>query len=93
MSMTLKPWISLLLPCMVAGCARSRIEPELVYGERGVQGGQLVKPRAIAIDHRDRQDRIYLVDWTVRFQAFDRNGKFLDVSWTTPNYRNGPPWA
>jgi DNA-binding beta-propeller fold protein YncE len=71
------------------GCgSRSATMPERVWGERGVQGGQLVKPRAIAID---RQDRLYLVDWTARIQAFDRDGKFLGLSFTTPDYRNGRP--
>jgi DNA-binding beta-propeller fold protein YncE len=34
---------------------------------------------------------MYLVDWTARIQAFDRDGKFLDHSWTPPDYRNGRP--
>ncbi len=74
--------------CLVSGCRNAGEEPELVWGKRGVQGGGLVKPRAIAID---AQDRLYLVDWTARIQAFDRNGKFLGHSWTPPDYRNGRP--
>src|SRR5438309_2236116 len=62
--------------------------PNLVWGKRGVKGGQLVKPRAIAID---ASDRLYLVDWTARIQVFDRNGKFLGKSWHPPDYRNGRP--
>ncbi len=71
-----------------AGCGSSPGKPELVWGKRGVQAGELVKPRAIAID---ADDRIYLVDYTARIQAFDRDGKFLNRSWTTPDYRNGRP--
>jgi DNA-binding beta-propeller fold protein YncE len=78
-------WILLVA---LAGCGGSSATPELVWGKRGVQGGDLVKPRAIAIGP---DDRIYLVDWTARIQAFDRNGKYLDVTWTTPDYRNGRP--
>ncbi len=74
--------------CLVSGCRNSGDEPEHVWGKRGVQGGGLVKPRAIAID---AQDRLFLVDWTARIQAFDRNGKFLGHSWTPPDYRNGRP--
>lgn len=79
----------LLALSVVAGCSgRSSNVPEILWGQRGVQGGQLVKPRAIAID---QEDRLYIVDWTARIQAFDRNGKFLDISWTPPDYRNGRP--
>ena len=28
---------------------------------------------------------------TARIQAFDRTGNFLDIAWTTPDYRNGRP--
>jgi streptogramin lyase len=70
------------------GCNHNAAEPELIWGKRGVSDGDLVKPRAIAIDSRDR---LYLVDWTARIQAFDRNGKFLGHSWTPPDYRNGRP--
>jgi len=34
---------------------------------------------------------LYLVDWTARIQAFDRDGKYLGASWTPPDYRNGRP--
>jgi DNA-binding beta-propeller fold protein YncE len=76
------------LVVMMAGCGGAGSNPELVWGKRGVLGGELVKPRAIAIGP---DDRLYIVDWTARIQAFDRNGKFLDISWTTPDYRNGRP--
>src|SRR5213593_4816718 len=69
------------------GCG-PRAEPEIIYGNRGVNGGEFVKPRAAAID---AQDRIYIVDFTARIQMFDRDGNFLGRSWTTPDYRNGRP--
>jgi DNA-binding beta-propeller fold protein YncE len=78
---------ALLLP-ILAGCGGTSAEPELVWGRRGVAGGDLVKPRAAAID---AQDRLYLVDWTARIQVFDRDGKYLGHTWTTPDYRNGRP--
>ena len=79
----------LLLGALVlAGCGGRGQKPELVWGRRGVQGGDLVKPRAIAIDPHDH---LYLVDWTARIQAFDRDGHFLQRVWTTPDYRNGRP--
>ncbi len=70
------------------GCNGPSAEPELVWGRRGTQPGDLVKPRAIAID---AQDRLYLVDFTARIQVFDRDGKFLQRGWQTPDYRNGRP--
>jgi DNA-binding beta-propeller fold protein YncE len=72
---------------IVVGCG-PRAEPEIIYGSRGVNGGEFVKPRAAAID---AQDRIYIVDFTARIQVFDRDGNFLGRSWTTPDYRNGRP--
>ncbi len=77
-----------LAAALFAGCHGGRARPNLVWGKRGVQGGDLVKPRAIAID---ASDRLYLVDWTARIQAFDRDGHFLGKCWTTPDYRNGRP--
>lgn len=78
-----------LLLCLPAGCGSgAREEPEIVWGRRGVQPGDIVRPRAIAID---RDDRLYIVDFTARIQVFDRDGKFLERCWTTPDYRNGRP--
>lgn len=76
------------IPLCFVGCGGSGSSPELVWGQRGVQGGQLVKPRAVAIGP---DDRVYIVDWTARIQVFDRDGQFLGISWTVPDFRNGRP--
>jgi DNA-binding beta-propeller fold protein YncE len=73
---------------LAAGCGARTDAPQLLWGKRGVSPGDIVKPRAIAIDS---QDRLYLVDWTARLQAFDCDGKYLGPSWTCPDYRNGRP--
>src|SRR5262245_24621638 len=73
---------------LIGGCDRSRSEPDLVGGRRGIQDGEFVRPRAAAID---ASDRLYVVDFTARIQVFDLDGKFLDHCWTTPDYRNGRP--
>lgn len=73
---------------LLAGCGGPRMEPEIVWGKRGVQPGDFVRPRAIAID---ANDRLYVVDFTARVQVFDRDGKFLQLCWTTPDYRDGRP--
>src|SRR5205823_10630393 len=73
---------------LITGCSGSGAAPELVWGKRGVQPGELVKPRAIAIGPGDR---LYIVDYTARIQVYDRNGKYLDLTWTVPDYRNGRP--
>jgi DNA-binding beta-propeller fold protein YncE len=70
------------------GCAQDRTRPELVWGRRGVQDGDLVRPRAAAID---AHDRLYLVDFTARIQVYDRDGNYLGPTWTTPDYRQGRP--
>jgi len=81
------PFLACLF-ALTAGCGGVRDEPEVVWGQRGVRPGDFVKPRAIAIDSRDR---LYVVDFTARIQVFDRDGKHLGLTWTTPDYRNGRP--
>ena len=71
-----------------AGCSADPAAPEIVWGKHGVQDGDFVKPRAIAID---AQDRLYIVDYTARIQVYDRDGNYLGPTWTTPDYRNGRP--
>jgi DNA-binding beta-propeller fold protein YncE len=72
---------------LLSGCTPSD-QAEIVWGRRGTQPGDFRRPRAIAID---AHDRLYIVDFTARIQVFDRDGKFLDRCWTTPDYRNGRP--
>jgi DNA-binding beta-propeller fold protein YncE len=73
---------------LLAGCGGPHAEPERVWGRRGVQDGDFIKPRAVAIDG---QDHLFIVDFTARIQVFDRDGNFLNRCWTTPDYRNGRP--
>ena len=80
-----RTWLCVAVGLALTGCGGGAT-PELVWGKRGVNGGELVKPRAIAIGPGDR---MYIVDWTARIQAFGRDGTFLNTSWTTPDYRNG----
>src|SRR5690348_6558519 len=51
------------------GCGGDASRPERVWGKRGVQNGDFVRPRAIAID---ANDRLYIVDFTARIQVYDR---------------------
>jgi DNA-binding beta-propeller fold protein YncE len=71
-----------------SGCGGPSATPELVWGKRGVQPGDLVKPRAVAIDSHDH---LFIVDWTARIQVYDRDGTYLGPTWTSPDYRNGRP--
>lgn len=75
-----------LLFCI--GCGKSGGPPEVCWGRKGTQPGDLARPRAIAID---AQDRLYIIDFTARIQVFDRDGKFLNLCWTTPDFRDGRP--
>lgn len=70
------------------GCHDSSLTPEIVWGQRGTQHGDMARPRAIAIDH---QDRLFIVDFTARIQCYDRDGNYLQQTWTTPDYRRGRP--
>lgn len=84
----LRQFALLFALALATGCNRSGGAPELVWGQRGVRNGDIVKPRAIAIGP---DDHLYLVDWTARIQAYDRDGKYLGATWTSPDYRNGRP--
>jgi DNA-binding beta-propeller fold protein YncE len=80
--------ICALLLVAAAGCGGPSEQPEVLWGHRGVQNGDMVRPRAIAIDARDR---LFIVDYTARIQSYDRDGNYLGVTWTTPDYRDGRP--
>jgi DNA-binding beta-propeller fold protein YncE len=77
----------MLLAVFALGCSRSD-RPERVWGKRGVQDGDFVRPRAAVID---REDRLWVVDFTARVQAFDLDGNHLGVTFRTPDFRNGRP--
>ncbi len=78
-----------LVLVLLVGCGHGSAAPELVWGRHGAQDGDLIKPRAVAID---AQDRLFIVDYTARIQVYDRDGHYLDNhTWTTPDYRNGRP--
>jgi len=76
-----------VMAALVAGCGPSS-EPDLVWGKRGVLDGDVVRPRAAVIDH---DDRLWLVDFTARIQAYNLDGKYIGPTFTTPDYRNGRP--
>jgi DNA-binding beta-propeller fold protein YncE len=88
----MKRWGYLLMTAtgllLLVGCGGKSDAPELVWGRRGVQPGDFVRPRAIAID---KDDRLYIVDFTARIQVYDRDGTYLDIGWKTPDYRAGRP--
>jgi len=84
----LRPLLLLFAILPLAGCGGPAEQPEVVWGRQGVQDGDLAKPRGVAID---RQDRLYIVDFTARLQVYDRDGQYLGLTWQTPDYRNGRP--
>ena len=79
--------LPVLLAWLALGCSRGD-RPDRVWGTRGVQDGDFVRPRAAVID---RQDRLWVVDFTARVQAFDLDGHHLGVTFRTPDFRNGRP--
>lgn len=70
-----------------AGCGPSS-KPDLIWGKRGVLDGDVVRPRAAVIDG---DDRIWVVDFTARVQAFDLDGNYVGPTFTPPDFRNGRP--
>jgi DNA-binding beta-propeller fold protein YncE len=80
--------LTLGMVASLAGCGGERPAPDRVWGRKGVQNGDMVRPRAIAIDGKDH---LYIVDYTARIQVYDRDGRYLGPTWTTPDYRNGRP--
>ncbi|MCC6124974.1 MAG: hypothetical protein IT426_08435 [Pirellulales bacterium] len=80
----------LLLAAAIAGCdGDNNTIGKLVnvWGRRGISDGRLQKPRAMTID---REDRIYIVDYTARIQVFQTDGTFLR-GWSTPIHEAGRP--
>jgi hypothetical protein len=71
----------------LCGCRDGPAAPECVWGRRGTQAGDFVRPRACAIDP---SGRLYVVDFTARIQVYDRDGHYL-TGWSTPDYRKGRP--
>lgn len=69
------------------GCGPSS-RPDAVWGQRGVLDGDVVRPRAAVIDGGDR---LWIVDFTARVQAYDLDGNYVGPTFTTPDFRNGRP--
>ena len=76
---------------LLSGCTGTSDEPagqpEAVWGRRGLAPGRLNKPRAIAID---KEDLLYIVDFTPRIQVFTGDGKLVR-GWQPPDSTNGRP--
>lgn len=94
-------FILALLLTLPSGCARDDRSPsaarpsssppsapEAVWFETGTAPGQVVYPRAIAMDHRNGW--FYLVDRQARVQRFDERGTYL-AGWAMPDFRQGKP--
>ena len=77
----------ILFALFLTGCTPGE-RPDKVWGTRGVQDGEFVRPRAAVID---RADQLWVVDFTARVQAFDLDGNHLGITFRTPDYRNGRP--
>jgi DNA-binding beta-propeller fold protein YncE len=69
------------------GCGPSS-RPDLVWGKRGVLDGDFVRPRAAVLVG---DDRLWVVDFTARIQAYDLDGNYVGPTFTTPEFRNGRP--
>jgi len=76
---------------VLGGCGgpaeRPSGELEAVWGKRGLAPGKLNKPRAITID---KDDLLYIVDFTPRIQVFTGDGEYVR-GWQPPVFTNGRP--
>ena len=75
---------------VLSGCTRGLEDAgrlDQIWGRRGLMPGQMVKPRAIAIDE---QDDVFLVDRRAKMQVYDPDGEFLR-EWDTPTHEYGRP--
>ncbi len=87
--MSVRPRSLLVLAALfLAGCGGASSRPDLVWGKKGVRDGDLVRPRAAVIDG---EDRLFIVDFTARIQAYDLDGHHLGLTFQTPDYRKGRP--
>jgi len=76
---------------LIAGCGSSHETPDLVWGKRGLQPGDFIRPRAIAMGTDSQgKEELYVVDFAGRIQVFDLDGKPLRL-WKTPSIENGRP--
>lgn len=99
------PWetLALTMPCqrwtllslagccllLAGGCGPAMDRLELGWGSLGLQPGQMVRPRGVAVD---RQSRVFVVDFAGRIQVFDDRGNYSH-GWQTPTIVNGRPGA
>lgn len=81
--------VALAVGASVVLTGRGGPAPDLVWGKKGVQDGDVARPRAIAID--PRTGHLFLVDFTPRIQVYDLDGNHLGVTFRPPDFRNGRP--
>lgn len=83
-------WL-LALCALAGGCARSGSgAADLVWGGPGLQTGQFVRPRGIAISRSPSAEEVYVVDFAGRIQVFSLDGEYRR-EWRTPSIVNGRP--
>ena len=71
--------------CSPSGGPTGRFDA--LWGRHGTLPGRLNKPRGIAID---KEDNLYVVDFTPRIHVFTTDGDYLH-GWQTPEFANGRP--
>lgn len=85
------PRTIVLMLLFLPGCQGSSDgAAELVWGSPGLQAGQFVRPRGIAVAHPPLPEEVFVVDFAGRIQVFDLDGKYLR-GWQTPTIINGRP--
>jgi DNA-binding beta-propeller fold protein YncE len=72
------------------GCGSPNGSLEQAWGKKGLYPGEFVRPRAMACDNRPGHEKLFVVDFEGRIQAFTPEGKPLGL-WKTPAIANGRP--
>jgi DNA-binding beta-propeller fold protein YncE len=87
-----RDWIlGLLCLLCILGCGKNAPEPELMWGKRGLQNGDFIRPRAATIGLTSSgEEELYIIDFTGRIQVFDLDGHYKR-SWRTPSIEQGRP--
>jgi len=85
---------SVVLLCLLSavGCGDGpQRQPDLVFGKRGLRGGDFIRPRAVTIGGSPAgEEELYIVDFEGRIQVLGLDGQ-PKREWRSPSIEHGRP--